>query len=317
MRMKHFLPALFSGVVFGAIAQPTIQTSDFYPTVGESFSINRGVYVNPGPGGNNVTWDMSSLNSTSIAVTNATPANASFPNSTITMETVGETSMYLNLGPTSYAIEGFYNSVNSLLFTYTDPNVVYQFPLSMSTDFVDNFTCNYTTNGYDFVRSGTHSVEADGYGTLITPSGTYTDVLRLRMIQDYSDYNSTFGTYDYYAEIYVWVKAGYHNELASVSTLTSSLGNSSYGLYLEDETSGLSEESLSSISIYPNPATDIVHIDSDGASITSLRLIDLNGNTVLEEEQSVASIDIQDLPKGVYTLIVTTAEGTSAERLIK
>lgn len=316
--MKKVLPFLFSGIAVGALAQPTIQAGDFNPTIGQSFSIHRGDYVSPGSGGNNVTWDMSSMNSASVITTNVEAANAGFPGTTVTLNTVGETQLYLELSSSQYAIHGFYNSPNNLLFDYSDPSVLYEFPLSMSTNFTDDFVCTYTVNGFQFERSGSQTVTADGYGTLITPSGTFTDVLRVHIVQDYSDFNSTIGSYDYLADIYVWMKAGYHNELASVSTLTSDLGNSSYGLYLDAPTNSISESEMEAIRVFPNPVKDQLYIDHGDVEIDFIRLTDLNGKEIdVEYTKTTGSIDVSELPKGIYSLTIQRADQTIVRRIVK
>ena len=56
--------------------------------------------------------------------------------------------------------------------------------------------------------------------------------------------------------------------------------------------------------IFPNPVITILHVISTGSS---LRIIDLFGRTVMEQEISSSEtiLDVSDLPSGVYLLSLT------------
>ena len=60
------------------------------------------------------------------------------------------------------------------------------------------------------------------------------------------------------------------------------------------------------ISLYPNPASDALHLEvkDDFTEIESLRIYDVSGSLMLEEEfiQSNMQIDVSSLPKGLYLL---------------
>ena len=62
----------------------------------------------------------------------------------------------------------------------------------------------------------------------------------------------------------------------------------------------------STINIYPNPANDVVHIESKEA-IQQLLIIDYLGRTVkqLKVNSEQLIVDINDLPKGIYLLHIT------------
>lgn len=74
------------------------------------------------------------------------------------------------------------------------------------------------------------------------------------------------------------------------------------------------------ISVYPNPATDIININSSLNSFNSVSVVDLNGrvvksmnfNTVTE-----AQINISDLANGVYIMNITSENGAFSKKIIK
>jgi len=55
-------------------------------------------------------------------------------------------------------------------------------------------------------------------------------------------------------------------------------------------------ESVANLTIYPNPTTDFLHIDTEGTK----RVLDLNGNILIETESSV--LDVQKLTSGIYLI---------------
>lgn len=78
---------------------------------------------------------------------------------------------------------------------------------------------------------------------------------------------------------------------------------------------------VASVSIYPNPATDLVHIKApkNFGSNATISLIDLNGRTLSQEKLSseLTSIDISQLPAGVYLIQYTDAGNNHTLKLTK
>lgn len=72
------------------------------------------------------------------------------------------------------------------------------------------------------------------------------------------------------------------------------------------------------IAIYPNPANDLVTINSENGNVNSVTIYDVTGRLVYTETANVAklNINITDLSKGVYVINVTTESGESVEKLI-
>ncbi len=65
--------------------------------------------------------------------------------------------------------------------------------------------------------------------------------------------------------------------------------------------------SSSSITIYPNPFTDYIMINKDGESIENIRVFNLTGQLVKNyhyESSNYTTLDLVDLPKGIYMLSI-------------
>ncbi len=317
--MKKVYTSLFAiGMSVAAVAQPTIQAADYNASVGEGFDYQRTNYVSEGSGGANQTWDLSAMSSTLSSTLTYTSPNASFPSTTVTAVELTGGENYYEFNSSGQYWHGF--SGGGTTITYSNPMMQIEFPLSMNASGNDTHAASFVSGGYNFTRTGTSSYEVDGYGTVITPNGTYTDVLRVHHTEVYTDTYSQ-GTIDYDVDIYMWIKAGIHHPIASVTTFTTSVsGTTSYGIYLYGNV-GLEEANDLSFMVAPNPAQDVVNIHSD-AAIQSVVLTDLSGKTIIAQEFAGAtsgSISVNDLQSGVYLVSIVGEDGRSsvAQRIVK
>jgi len=74
-----------------------------------------------------------------------------------------------------------------------------------------------------------------------------------------------------------------------------------------------------SISVYPNPAKDVVTITSD-LKIKKIDLFDLSGilvKQVVYDAESSINLDVNSLPKGMYILKFETSEGVGVHKVVK
>lgn len=77
--------------------------------------------------------------------------------------------------------------------------------------------------------------------------------------------------------------------------------------------------------LYPNPAQDLIHLNlrMETAGQAEIRLLDLSGRIVqttsaeLPEGESMISVQIQDLPQGLYLVQVETSLGLSVIKMVK
>lgn len=73
-------------------------------------------------------------------------------------------------------------------------------------------------------------------------------------------------------------------------------------------TKNLSQFAMENVVVFPNPANDIINIQSDNV-ICSLKILTLSGRVILIREQDKKQIPIQNLTPGVYILEVTFENG--------
>jgi Secretion system C-terminal sorting domain len=288
-------------------SQPILQAADVNATVGESFNYNSTDWISEGPGGAGVTWDLSGMTTTGTGTLDMNAPSPLFPLTNITRYDAAGGSYFEDhnaTGQYAHGIEG-----TGVIITFQDIMQLMAFPLSDATYASDTHAATFTSGGFPFTRVGTTVIEGDGYGTLITPDGTFTDVVRVRLDQVYTDTYS-MGTFNTVVEVYQWYKAGIHHPLASVSTLNSGATIIEYGTYLSAGL-GLNENNLNDFTVYPNPATDQLFIDLD-ANLQNSTVIVSNAvgqqlkSYNLSEFTNEVSINIEDLTSGVYFISVSS-----------
>jgi len=70
--------------------------------------------------------------------------------------------------------------------------------------------------------------------------------------------------------------------------------------YLSDN-SAISEYQLTKTSVYPNPASDVLYLE-DGRNFKQVQIFSLTGQMVYHSEELTRSINLNGMPKGIYTL---------------
>ena len=77
--------------------------------------------------------------------------------------------------------------------------------------------------------------------------------------------------------------------------------------------------SVKSISFFPNPVNDQLTVQSGGAQIYSIRIIDSKGQVVLQNNvnQTTTHLNLKQIKAGLYILQLMTNEGMMTEKFIK
>lgn len=89
-------------------------------------------------------------------------------------------------------------------------------------------------------------------------------------------------------------------------------------IYSEDCNLGLEEVLESQLSIYPNPAKDVLYLYNESVSeISCLKVYDALGKLVLKEYYSFNQIDISDLATGLLFVKIETDKGLITKKIIK
>ena len=188
---KAILPiVVFTLLVFlSTNAQPIITLNGISPVIGDKYVEGKvfSTIINQSKldSGENRTWDFSMLKDsvvlqTTYLSTNNTPFVDSFVNATISnYESTEQLYNYFTIDTSSYSFLGNYDVVKSKLIKYSPAYTYLQFPMSYNKSFVQ--AVNYIDKTSPYSLSFADTVIADSYGTLILPSGTFKDVLRVKI----------------------------------------------------------------------------------------------------------------------------------------
>lgn len=143
--------------------------------------------------------------------------------------------------------------------------------------------------------------------------------LRLEDNTQYDDEWEPVGDYDYESVLYK-MSEGRAYRIGSLGRSSNTVYISLYyGSKFAANNSLLQPDAAISVTAYPNPASDMLSVDAE-ANITMLQLFSLKGSLVRIEgglSGSSASLDIHEVPTGVYLLRVTTDQGAKTIRIVK
>lgn len=283
------------------------------------------------PDGPGVSWDFSQLVNIMTAQVTAidpslAPAGNQFP----------DANLALNMNDTVYTYtlvneNGFYYLGTQLaagmypyVMAYSDSRQFLAFPFTYNDIFFDTYKGVSIVLVAEVRMSATSNVLADAYGTLTLPTGTYTDVLRIRILDEEIDsifvkgiltsVETTFRTQ------YLWYAPHSKTPLLSYE-IVEVAGTTDTVCFYSPTGSGASENAqagLSGLNVYPNPASDFLMVESGtaGPAKVYISLVNQLGQSMFsgERDQLRAGpiserIDIGSFPAGIYFVRISNAAG--------
>jgi hypothetical protein len=331
-------------VAFSSLRAQIIPGSAF-PVAGDNFSLIEAdtAGVLPGAGGAGVTWNFGTLATSfgsqldSFMAPSATPYGALFPTATIALHEV------VPIAGTNYYIYYINNTVMSTYerianvqpdtVIYTTPAGEYPYPVTSTTTFSGNYYAHYNTSGGSATEAGVGSGATDGTGTLILPTGTYTNVLRVHSNRTEQDtvYTSSTDAAQQVDEYYEWYQSNSYYPILSIHYTTLSvmgftvLNQKAVAYRAGYASSGINDISAGANGLmsFPNPANDKVSVVYNMATAgeTEINIYDLTGRLLQSNIHASAvgmqsvSIDIAQLPPGMYEIKMTNAQSAGAVKL--
>lgn len=333
---------LFS--VQGLWAQPTL-TSASNPQIGQSWSavLSDPTSFNPGPAGADQSWDFSTLDtaeapalfSFEVRATAGNPLAADFPNAShvIYWTIFGfELYQYESADQTQRITEGgvTWDPSDSTLLNktlYTDTEDALKYPLTYQDTYT--FSARQEVSGFGFtaVYGIEGSVNADGYGSLTTPAGTFNDVLRIRVERIRIDSSFFIGQKDTSVQ-YIWMQEGNATALLVYETTTNEDEEPSLNWTSPNNANGIFgplAEKEKEINIFPNPGSSNFQLELSDFSLhedIQIQILDLQGKLLIEKEMrnngNIIPLSLSKLSPGIYLISLSDKEGNWArKKLIK
>lgn len=295
---KLLLLSAISVVSVSSFAQPVIQDGSNIPTPGYSAPVSYASLSASGVGnaGANQTWDFSTLTFNPVSTMNivtpsSAPMGSSFPAANHAYSNAGLYSFF-NVSAVKMEVQAWSIAAAGGSNDYSpDPRTILKFPF--------NFNDSDTDTWQEVSGSpNTVTVTYDGYGTLITPAGTWNNVVRIRE-------NYGAGQDDYQ-----WFML---NPLMQVAIYDH---NNSMLYHIAGTPNGIEENDFQlSMLAYPNPATDFIQVSNAPAGST-LNVVDVTGkiiSSVMAIEGQPTTISTINFSNGVY-FIETEKNGIIARR---
>ena len=305
-----------------ALAQTTITAATNNPVVGDILFFHScdTTGITKGSSGASVTWNYSSLAQTSLDTSTyvtcaSTPYCDSFPTSTIAATDMHGNYSYYITNSTALSYLGYEYTGFSL--HYSNPIDYAYYPLTYNSTHVD--TGIYNAGSYYIIYLD--SFKCDGYGTLILPTGTYTNVLRVHETQ--IGIIAPLGTTKWRTDYYLWYVPGTHASVLYMGfdTTGSSTSHITYVGYTSRNTTGVQENTAanSSVMLYPNPANEVLVIETNQSEYNEISICNAIGQEVKKEKIAtrITEINIKDLLYGVYSVRFTSQGNNEVHRFVK
>lgn len=295
--MKKSLLSILSLIALSGFAQPVLTRTNFMP-IGFKCDLGFTASTTPGSAGANQTWNYSGLSSTpggTVSVVNpsSTGCFSVAPTSNWAQSVPTPATNYFLLSTSQ--LEVLAESIPSACsggaaVTYTDSKIALKFPFTYNMSYSDPYAGS--------AGSGTVTVTYDAYGTLIVPSGTVTNVMRIKI----DDGGSTS---------YQWISTGSPSYPVMFIQPSATL-------FFSNPSVGINEiEHAVKFNMYPNPANDKLSIEAPMSEKQEVFVYNVNGQLVLSKKISgIAEIDLGPVSEGVYNVTVKNEDGMSSKRLV-
>lgn len=322
MKRKLLSLSLLTGLSATAFAQPTL-TSANNPLVGDHVVFTTGNLVNPGSAGADQTWDFSAAVAdpseppSVIDIISCAAATdcGTFPGANVVWKFSGsDYKNYQSATPTSLTNVGSKSSPTDIA-VYTDGEKMLQYPFTYNNTFSDTIVSEISGT-ISMHRYGTSVVTADGYGTLKTPAGTFTNVLRVRRQLQFTDSINFGGMWiplNYTGDQYNWYAADSRMPLYSISWTDTDGDVEKIGQWTTVSSTGIAAVAATEakLDVFPQPAKGQLNIRfvTNQTAQVSVLLTDISGRTVLQQSAqqfpagtNETNLDVSQLNAGIYFL---------------
>lgn len=321
MRSIFTLFMAMAVINFG-FAQPVI--SNVIPNFGDQILQNQADgALDPGASGENVTWDLSSFAVDEYSANYVVKApgdvegSDQFPDATVVWAidmVFMQMNAFMSFADNKFTDYGVVTTSSGVLIgrTYDDPEVHFKHPLNYLDTGSDTYSGIVSSVGTESNVSGETSYVVDGYGTLITPYGTYENTLRITTTkvetltvlgtEQTSDITETsWYSQDFAAPIYV---------ISSIvdSYMGTPLDSSKSSTVLVDyiKATGVDKiEPNAMFEIYPNPASDYIVLNAEMEGEAEIKVFSTDGKLVINKRvQKHDRIAVHNLSSGYYTAML-------------
>lgn len=312
MKKNYFAFVLLLTAGFFAVAQPVVTSASFQDFSVRAHAITDLTGITVGNAGANQTWNYNEVvpeepyvylrsipGSSAPAHTEIPDANYFQEVSFILDDVIYQSYSFAKITSSSYeALGNIYSSGEFEGYLVTP---VIPLPLSYTNSYVS--TEQLTSDPTPTSSTSTY----DAYGTLVTPYGTFTNVVRLKDV----DESSTS---------YSWYRFDPYTPLMSIEI------SNADGLVTDatiwESTPPLATNQVmavdAKISVFPNPTKNILNLRLPAnTTIDKITITDLTGKTVQEQSQYKETVNVENLADGIYVLQATSGNNSFETKFVK
>jgi hypothetical protein len=221
---KLFLFTLALAMVMASYAQPVYKSINRMNTPYETVMLDTSG-MNAGASGAKQLWDFSkavSLNQTSevkYVPASSCAGFANFPSADIALPTGSDRYLFYDTANGKWSKVGqYFNEEKPTVIAYSNPQASGVPPFTYQYTFSDDFEGTYTGPKGNAKRTGTSTLTADGYGTIITPAGTFKNALRMKFTESIKDSFDPQRTGSTNVIFYYWLAEGVPYPVFSIYT---------------------------------------------------------------------------------------------------
>ncbi|WP_390450820.1 T9SS type A sorting domain-containing protein [Chryseobacterium sp. Alg-005] len=314
-------------------AQTTVTKAFNDPIIGDvinGYTVNG--TVDNSATGNGVTFNNAGLTqgtaSSTTYIAPTTTEITTFPGSNIKMVATGNTILYKS-SASKLEITGVVTPDATLNFS-ADNGTFITYPAAYGHSESDNARGTFTSTAASGLFKGTINTTADAYGTLLIGSKTYTNVIRIKSVQNFNLYASFDVVYSNPIGTIINTAYSYYDATHKFPLLSSTNGNISVPLLsINQTTSGgqaLNEVYLSAVDtvkkdsfrIYPNPAQDFIEFKGNTGNYSTANIYTLDGRLIKTADITSGKVQVSELPQANYFIEVSGKAGKSeAVKFIK
>jgi hypothetical protein len=335
-------------------AQPVIDRSNYFE-IGDSVLVYHKADTSlnsftPGPSGANVLWDFSAMDFQHPSITTDTlfyissvgtyfypssmSADYSLSNMCVLRKAApfdpfnNDFNYFISDNDSISFIGHWANNGGTSLWEDHCTNVIKEiaFPFTYANAYVDPYVrFFYDMSGSDgHYLTGTNTVTADGYGTLITPGNvTVNNVLRIHSIETVRDSNYMFGITTYATHTYRWYSSDVKGVIFSMQMIQNNPAVIQSANYIEQmnfNTGVNNAAANSAFHISPNPSEGRFYISSvNNKEINRVEIFNSTGQKISAINSILRNgyeIDLSEYGSGIYFIGIHSGAQVHFEKLV-
>lgn len=319
----------FVAVLAGLSLNAQLTDANHSPASGDMFSTWQcdSTSINPGASGSGALWNFSSIITHSSVVNNYTAtanANSTYPIPGVQLGSVTNNLSYYKSTSSDLKYWGGNISVSgiSASLIYSTPAIIAAYPMSLNTTSTSatNGTINIPALSQTGPFTGNSNTIADGQGTLVIPSGTYTNVYRVVTTQTLN-FTVQLGSGSVTQKNFDYYSTTTKDALFSITTATvvaPLTGTSTQTVVSRKKpavTTALTSNNskVVDLQVYPNPSTANVNFVTESIEAKSVMVYDVTGNLIASQDFSEGKLklDVSNFSTGLYMYSIIGAENKS------